>query len=325
MDDEFLYSLHADPPAQFAERLRARLARREETVSWTGDGWRLTWRIGGAAAAAMLLGLLFTFPTVRASAQAFLDLFRVINFTAVPVEPARISRLSGDDLGLRYLIGEQVEMLRDPGKARRFATPELAGAAAGIGVRLPEVVPAGLVMTQIEVEGERAMRVTGDTFRLRQLLDTLEIRDLSVPETLNGQTATLRVLPIVRVTYGNGGEQMDFFQGQSPEVSLPAGVDLAGLGEIALRILGLERGEAHRLAQAIDWRSTLIVPVPAHTTAFRQVEVQGNRGLLMRAVSTSQGREVASNMLVWSEGGYVYGMTGRVGMLPMLEMANSLR
>ena len=47
MDDEFLYSLHADPPPQFAERLRARLARREETVSWTGDGWRLTWRIGG--------------------------------------------------------------------------------------------------------------------------------------------------------------------------------------------------------------------------------------------------------------------------------------
>ena len=30
-------------------------------------------------------------------------------------------------------------------------------------------------------------------------------------------------------------------------------------------------------------------------------------------------------MLVWSEGGYVYGMAGRVGMLPMLEMANSLR
>lgn len=266
-----------------------------------------------------------TFPSVRASAQAFLDLFRVINFTAVPVDPARVRRLVSEDLGLQQLIGGRVEKLGDPGMAQQFATPELAGAAVGFRVRLPEVVPPGIVMTEIEVKGERALRVTGDPTRLQQLLDTLEIRDLSVPGTLDGQTATLRMPPLVHVTYRDGDAQMDFFQGRSPEVSLPAGVDLPRLGEIGLRILGLERGEAYRLAHAIDWRSTLVVPVPALTTAFRQVDIQGNRGLLMRSVSTSQGNEVASNLLVWTEAGYVYGMTGRVGMAPMLQMANSLR
>ena len=324
MDDKFLYGLHSDPPAEFADKLRTRLRHQEETTR-IKVGRRLTWRAGAAAAAAILAGVLLMFPAVRASAQAFLDLFRVINFTAVPVDPARVRRLFSEDLGLQQLIGGRVEKLADPGAAQQFATPELAGAAVGFRVRLPEDVPTGVVMTKIEVKGERALRVTGDTTRLQQLLDALEIRDLSVPETLDGQTATFRMPQLVHLTYTAGDAQMDFFQGRSPEVSLPVGVDLPRLGEIGLRVLGLERGEAYRLAQAIDWRSTLVVPVPALTTAFRQVDVQGNRALLMRSVSTSQGNEVASNLLVWSEAGYVYGMTGRVGMSAMLQMANSLK
>src|SRR5688572_28719298 len=218
MDDKFLYGLHADPPAEFADRLRTHLRRQEET-SRIKDGRRLTWGAGAAAAAAILAGVVLTFPAVRASAQAFLDLFRVINFTAVPVDPVRVRRLFSEDLGLQQLIGGRVEKLGDPGAAQKFATPELAGAAVGFRVRLPEDVPPDVVITEIEVKGERAVRVTGDTTRLQQLMDALEIRDLSVPGTLDGQTATLRMPPLVQVTYTVGDAQMDFFQGPSPEVS----------------------------------------------------------------------------------------------------------
>jgi hypothetical protein len=324
MDDDFLSTLHAEPSPEFAQRLRTRLARHDAAAP-IADRRPLIWRAGAAVAAAAVVGVLFMFPAVRASAQAFLDLFRVSHFTAVPVDPRQVRRLFSDDLGLQQLIGAHVERLGTPAPSQPFASIEQAGDAAGIRVRMPEEVPEGLVVAVIWAEEERVMRITGDTARLQQLLEALEIGDLRVPENLDGQIATVRVPAMVRVIYGNGSATMNFFQGRSPEVTLPAGVDLPQLGEIVLRSLGLDRGEAHRLAQAIDWRTTLIVPVPANTTAVRQVDIQGYRGLMMRTVTIVDGREEASNVLVWSEGEYVYGMSGRVGMAPMLQMANSLR
>ncbi len=324
MDDNFLHSLHAEPSAEFAQRLRTRLARRDAETRIAARR-PLIWRTGGAVAAAAVIGLLLMWPDVRASAQAFLDLFRVQNFTAVPVDPRQVRRLLSDDLGLQQLLGDQVERLGTPSPAQELASIDQAAQATGIQVRMPAEVPEGLVVALITAEDERVMRVTANTARLQHVLEALDIRDLRVPENLDRQIVTLRVPAMVRIVYGNGSETMNFFQGRSPEITLPTGVDLSQLGEIGLRILGLDRAEAHRLAGEIDWRTTLVVAVPANTTAFRQVDIQGHRGLLMRTVTTVDGHEEASNTLVWSEGEYVYGMSGRVGMAPMLQMANSLR
>lgn len=56
MDDKFLYGFHADPPAEFADRLRTRLKHHEQTARIKGSR-RLTWRAGAAAAAAILAGV----------------------------------------------------------------------------------------------------------------------------------------------------------------------------------------------------------------------------------------------------------------------------
>ena len=106
-------------------------------------------------------------------------------------------------------------------------------------------------------------------------------------------------------------------------MSMPAGMDLPVLGEIGLRILGLARDEAHRLAQAIDWHSTLLVPVPATATSFRQVEVRGARGLVIETTSTSERRPV--NIVLWSEGGYAFCLRGQLGTVTLLQMANSVQ
>ena len=79
-------------------------------------------------------------------------------------------------------------------------------------------------------------------------------------------------------------------QSRSPEVSLPPGADLAQLGEIGLRILGLDATEAHRFAGSIDWHSTFLVPVPAKEAEFRQVQVNGHPALLVTAKPDAQAR-----------------------------------
>ncbi|MPY89000.1 MAG: hypothetical protein GEU99_13860 [Luteitalea sp.] len=322
MDDRPLYALRTEPSPEFAQQLRERLKRQGGAVGTQEAQWP-TRRVIMTAMAVVGVALAFMLPSVRASAQAFLDLFRVVNFTAVPVDHQRAAQLRSEELDIERLIGSQVEMLVNPGPPRSFASPEMAGAAAGFEVRLPRARPAAVELTGILLAGERAVRVTGDSTKLQHVLDTLGIHDVRAPEALHGQTATLRIPPVVRVRYRYEDQQLDFLQGRSPEISLPAGLDLPALGEIGLRILGLEQGEAGRLAQAIDWRNTLLVPVPISASSFRHVEVHGNRGLLIGTAATAGERP--PNILVWSEEGYVYGMVGQFQPKTLLEMAHSVQ
>jgi hypothetical protein len=170
------------------------------------------------------------------------------------------------------------------------------------------------------MKGEHAARVTADTSKLQEVLAALEIGDVAVPQGLDGQTATIRVPPIVRTVYANGKQEVSLFQARSPEVTLPPGLDLPPLAEIGLRIAGLGSGEAHTLAQAIDWRSTMLVPIPAGAATFRQIDLQGSRGLFIEPASQRGPRGV-----MWSRDGAIYAMTGAIGSETLLQIAASVQ
>ena len=93
MDDRFLYEARREPRPEISANLRAKLRRQGPERS--GVRW-LTLRPGAAVAAGLVMlvaAALIAFPSVRASAQAFLDLFRVRNFAAVEFDPARLDKL----------------------------------------------------------------------------------------------------------------------------------------------------------------------------------------------------------------------------------------
>jgi hypothetical protein len=131
---------------------------------------------------------------------------------------------------------------------------------------------------------------------------------------------------IVRVTYRSQNRDVMLLQARQPEVSFPAGIDLASLAEIGLRVLGMKPGEAHRFAQNVDWRTTLIVPVPADVSVFRQVDVQGNPGLLIVTVRRSaRGVLPQDSRVLWSSGDSVFALVGNVQPTELFEMAQSVR
>src|SRR2546427_1698579 len=200
MNDELLYALRREPPPEFADRLRARLAHQSQPTPAIAATWPVR-RIVTTAAAAAVAALLFAFPAVRASAQAFLNLFRVVNFVAVPMDADRVRLLGSPEVGLERLIGDHVEVVEPSGPPQPFLTPDLAGAAAGLQVRVPATIPSSLVMTGVRMVPEQTIRVTADTERLRHVLESLAIRDVTIPDTLDGQTATIMVPPIVEMKY----------------------------------------------------------------------------------------------------------------------------
>jgi len=131
---------------------------------------------------------------------------------------------------------------------------------------------------------------------------------------------------VVQQRFRNEKRTAELLQAKSPEITLPTGVDLAALGEIGLRILGLEHAEARRLAQTIDWRSTMLIPVPGNAGSFRQVEVSGQPALLVTAKGERKdGSPREGTIVLWSRGDMVYALAGNLSNMDLLQMANSVQ
>lgn len=326
MNDSFLHDLRRPPPREFAERLRAELRAAEAR----GDATRPVTRAvkwTALAASVVVAASALTLPAVRVGAKAFLDFFRIVDVVGVAVDPSRLGRLTRSGLDLPRLLGGQIEVLGRPAAPVEVATPEAAGKAAGVGVLAPAFLPVGMTRSRIEVVGGTAMRIAANGRELEGVLDALSITDVSVPAGLDGQTATVRIPPVVHMTYRDGRRSVSFLQAQAPEVSFPAGLDLAVLANIGLRILGLDSDDAYRLAQDIDWRSTLLVPVPIAAGTFREVDVLGRTGLMVESARTGQGggEGRAQTAILWSAGGRVFALSGGLRPEELLEMAQTVQ
>ena len=319
MDDTWLNALRSDPPAQFSEGLRDRL--RAEPAPDQRE-LRSLKRLLPVAAGVVVVAALFAVPAVRASAASLLARFRVVNFIAVPVEPMRFEALQAPPLDLKSLIGENVQVLQDPGPPVPVASLEQAGAAAGMEVQLPQWLPADAQVVEMTVTGELEVRVIANPTRLEEVLEALSIRDVRVPAGLNGKSVTIRVPPIVMVRFEHGGRRTRLLQARPPEVILPADVDLAALGEIGLRILGLPADDARHFAGVIDWRTTLVFPLPTTAHSFRQVDIAGHGGVAVEHQPAGQAR---TNSVLWTSGDRVFGLTSLQEMEQVLAMANSVR
>lgn len=313
-------ALRGEPRPEFAESLRARL-RALEAHAEPVHRWPMR-RVVSSAAAVAMVAVAFTVPTVRASAESFLSLFRMTTLVVVPVKPGRLDALDAQHLSPEELIGGNVQVVQAPGPPADVASVEQAGALAGIRVQLPQWLPEGAQIVETAVGQEAVARITGDTKRLQDVMNVLGIRDLSPPQGLDGQVVTVRVPPIVMVRYEHGKRHTRLFQARPPEVALPAGVDLRALGEIGLRLLGLDAKEAHTFARDIDWQTTLILPLPPTMNQMRRVSISGHDGVL---VQFQPPNEALTTMALWSTGGRVFGLSSVQSANDVLAMANSIR
>lgn len=325
-DDDFMLTGLRPPPAALVRRLRLRLA---ELDAEPGPAMRrappLRWAAG--LAAVLVLGAALTLPSVRAAAQAFLDLFRVVDFAPVPVQSARLQTLLGrQEIDLPKILGEQTHVLSKPRPWQVVAGPAAASAVAGIPISLPTWRPPGFELQRVRVLPSQAWRFTADVGKLQGVLDSLGIHDVSVPASVDGQVVMASVAPIVRISYVNGTQHFVLAESRQPVVSIPQSLDLANLADIVLRVLGVGSDEAYRIAQSVDWRTTLIVPLPADASLFRKVDVQGHPGLLVvRARTTARGGLPPESRLIWSSGDRVFGIVGNVPSEELFDMAQSLQ
>jgi hypothetical protein len=324
MDDKFLYDLREDPSSEFAEKLRRKL---NEQVASAQMSRLPIWRKPAAVALAVAAVFLFSlsFPAVRAVAQQFLDLFRVQRFVAVSADPERlkqIQRIANEGFDVKSLLSRNVKVVKDPQPPQSVDSVEAAEQLTGLTVQLPTTLPGEVVQKEMVVVGEGALEFTADTALLQEVLDALDLRDVLVPQQLNGAVVKVRMPPRVITNYWRAGAgRATLLQAASPEISLPPGVHLPEIVEIALRILGMSLDEARQYAYSIDWHGTVLVPVPADVASFREVEVGTSQGLLIEA----SGQGSFGSMVLWSNGGKVFSLSGTINKRDLLQMASAIQ
>ena len=324
MDDRMLHEYRRAPDPRFARDLRERLRRdeRRRPLLARGPVRALAMACGVAVVAA-----LFAIPSVRVTAQSFLELFRVKRFAAVQFDESRIQKLRslGDKPAL--LVFNRQEVV-PPGSPRYVASRDAASPYVGFRVSAPGYLPEGLAADSVFVEGAGSMRVTVSEAKLRELLDRLDLRDVAVPSGLDGHWIGVKKPAIVLQRFRSPRDrQAVLVEARSPEVSVPSGWDVERLAEIGLRVLGLDESEARRIARSTDWRSTLLVPVPVNASTFRQVTVHGQQGLLITTTGdgASDGRRGrGGTVLVWTEGDRVFAIQGNLSPPDLMQMAESV-
>jgi hypothetical protein len=342
VSDDLLSRLREDPRPEYAEQLAERLdaideARAEEAAR---PGWTRRMPALAGAGLVAVLALSFTLEPVRAAARSFLDLFRVQRFAAVPFDPERLARLQQNGLDLKSLLEGQVEITVQPQQPLPASSAEAGALDAGIPLQQPSTLPDGYALGDVAVGQPGAFRVRLDTDKLNNLAQLADAGEIEIPVAWNGARIDVEMPPVLMMRYARTAEAASsspaetsyvFLQSKSPEVELPEGVEIATLGRLALRVSGMSASEAETFAQSVDWRATLLVPVPMRGGSFREVEVNGSRGLLVtgqpgpRPGGSTAPRTRAHSVLVWATADKVFAIHGPGNGIDIVAMAQSIR
>jgi anti-sigma factor RsiW len=289
------------------------------------------WRPFTAGIAAVLaLAILFSFAPVRQVAADFLGIFRVRKFAVIPIDPAKTSQL--ESLAQMADAGQfgKPTFVREPGKGQPVVDAAQASQLAGFQVRVPSALPDNTTRRRFTVDVGPAVHYEMDRAMMQAVLDATGIKNVRLPDA---DKVIIDVdVPMIAsqsyaigdgsLNFGNGS--LEFIQAPSPSVNMPPGVDPAVLGEAAFQFLGMPAADARRLAQAIDWSSTAVIPLPTDIAQYREVTVDGVTGLLLEEKRT--GRAGPNSVLLWQRDGMLYAVNAtNVDVKVLLMVADSLR
>ena len=253
----------------------------------------------------------FTSPAVRAVASDFLGNFRVQKFAAISVSPDQLAVL--EQVAESGLTPGELLFVEEPGEATAVDTLREATRLTGVPTiltlsekGLPHeifVTDSGSALFTINLENSRA------------ILNMVGADPTLLPETLDNADVRIFIFSGIAQVWADGTMLL---QTESPIVEYPDGIDPALLGQALLQLLGLSDEEATRLAQQIDWTSTLVLPIPTDIGSFQEVTVQGVSGLFVAAVDGNE------SGLIWQKDGNIYMLTGQEDLSGLLDLANDL-
>jgi hypothetical protein len=248
---------------------------------------------------------------VRAAASDFLGLFRVQKFAAISISSEQIAILQG--IAQEGLMPGKFEVLQEPGAIEPVASLAAAQEMTGLSARSLGALgdPEAIYVT-----GGGSGRLTIDLEGSRAILAAAGVDPGLLPDHLDGQQVGVTLFAGVEQHWADGTWLM---QSESPLVEYPNGLDPVILGQALLQLLGMNEDESLRLAQSLDWTSTLLLPVPRELASFNEVMVDGESGLALDSLDGKTG------VILWQKAGIIHVLSSFGDTAARISLANSLR
>ena len=267
------------------------------------------------AMVALVFVFVFTlsFPSVRAAASEFLGMFRVQKFAAISITPDQLAIL--EKVAETGAVPGEFEFLEEPGQTTAVESFDEAVTLTGLN-KIRTLADMPFPDEMYVIDGGSG-RFTIDLEGARVIVEAVGSDPALLSDNLDGATIEATVYPGVEQDWENG---IWLMQTESPLVEYPEDLDPFVLGESLLQMLGMTEEEAQRLAQEIDWTSTLLLPIPQEAAVFEEVFINGNSGLALRSL------DGVFNALLWQQDGRVYVLSGdNTSTTELLDLAGSLR
>lgn len=292
----------------------------------------------GALTTTALIIVLITFAPARSWTQRVLAMLRVEKVAVVPLD-LKFDTNSDTQALIRKVISDEVTVTLSAGKPHFVADASQATQVAGFPVR---TITGLKEAPKIGVVGEQAYIMKLDQSRLQTIINSIGKSGLQVPESVNGQMIAVHVPKSVFLRYGNcpdkhpgskpGDEDQNppygsagctiFAEVPSPIVSVPPELNIGQLFQIALQVGGMSPEEAQAFSSKVDWKSTLVVPIPRGASSYSEEQVDGVAGNLILAKGRrGQGPEYT---LIWVKNGIIYSIHGSGGPDQARALARAL-
>jgi hypothetical protein len=240
---------------------------------------QLRWLAACVALAAALS--LLAFPPARAAAAQLLRLFRVQNVVFMAISPEHLQQLRNLNFDKDSLFIAQPQLANKPAAPRAASSAAETQGLVGFTPGQISKFPSALTKTEHVVRDRSVYQFQVNLAGARQLLKLMNVTDVTLPDALGARPIVADVARTVETSYQGQNYRLELYQGPSPTVTVPDGVDLTQLGKAALRLIGIPPAQAETLSRRIDWSTTMIFPFPANTNEFRLVKVGQTDALLV--------------------------------------------
>lgn len=298
---------------------------------------------GGAGIAALII-ILAAFAPARSLGQRVLAMLRVQKVTVVPVD-FNVTPGPDTEALVRQVISNDVTVTLSPGKPQPALDAAQASALAGFRVRVSANGPSGQGAPRIAVLGEQAYMMRLDRNRIDAILGSVGREDLQAPASIDGQTISVHIPKMALVRYGdcpahrkdgaapnnasaapeasqNATSCVSLVEAPSPIVSVPPDLKINQLFQIGLEAAGMTPQQANAFCQTVDWKSTLVVPIPSRASSYVKEEVDGVEGDLI--ISPAAHSRPAGYELIWLKNGVIYSIRGSGDSSKALALASNL-
>ena len=278
------------------------------------------WRLSlGALAAALALTFLVATPEGRVAAAEFLAQFRSQHLTIVTFDPNQTRQT-----GLFRL--EQLGTVTNPRPPSpvQVANVQEAASKAGFAILQPDpaLLPPGASRTPtVRFSPASQTRLTFDRQKARTYFDSLNRKDVSLPDNLNGATLVVSLPPVVMLEYSSsdGKPAVAIGEAREVQVGVEGNVTLDEVRSFLLSMPGLPDDLARQLRSIQDWRSTLPIPIPVDKISWQDATVAGSPGYILND-NTGLGSAV-----IWQRNGQILGVAGPMKATDLRKLAESLR